>query len=125
MTLTDALQSYLAIHPSLGPKPADETQRLARRLERVSRDNRRYFAVCFGAVGVLFVGAAAVAAMYLRSPTHITAVFGALGITVTGLIRQMTQLWKDKVAADMLLVLVAVADGPQMKKIVERLLKRF
>jgi hypothetical protein len=49
-------------------------------------------------------------------------VFAAVGVTVTGLIKQMTSLWRQKVAADTLLVLCPVADERQLRTIISELL---
>jgi non-ribosomal peptide synthetase component E (peptide arylation enzyme) len=124
----DALRSYAAAPPMLGQRPpadASRTRQLTRRLEAVSRVNGRYFAICFGAVLALFVLSAVVAVRFLDSPQTLTALFAALGITVTGLISQMASLWKQKVMSDTLLALAAVATEEQLSRIIDDLLKRL
>lgn len=125
LSLKNVLRSYAVVPASLGRSRA--TQRtadaLARDLKRASESNRIYFTLCFGAVLIVFLGAASIAVKYLDSPQRITAIFSALGITVTGLIVQMTSLWKQKVAADTMMVLCTVADDEQIHKVIDRLLK--
>jgi hypothetical protein len=127
--LTDVLRSYLVERPQLGPgrqaEPRDPRAGLTRQLARIGATNQTYFNVCFGAVVVLFVLAIGIVLFFLKSPTQMAAVFGAVGVTVTGLISRMTSLWKHKVSADALLALIPVATEEQLKTVIETLLKRL
>lgn len=127
-TVKDVLRSYAATSPSLGSSKAPFSNRsaqLASDLKIVSTSSQTYFALCFGAVIVVFILSAALAARYVDSPQQLSAMFGALGLTLTGLLARMAGLWKQKVASDILLALCAVADNDQRNTIVDALLKRL
>ena len=113
--------------PSLGPVLRSETQHqaFANDLMAASRTNTVYFAICFGAVVAVLIGAAFVAIRYLESPDTIRTIFAVLGISVTGLTAQMAALWKQKVSADMMLILARNIDEAQMKTVVETLLAKL
>jgi hypothetical protein len=127
-TVKDVLRSYAATSPSLGSSKAplaNRSAQLATDLKTVSTSSQNYFALCFGAVIVTFMLSAALAVRYLDSPQQLSAMFGALGLTLTGLLARMAGLWKQKVTSDTLLALCAVADNDQRNTIVNALLKRL
>jgi hypothetical protein len=84
-----------------------------------------YFNVCFSAMALLFVGAVGVVLLFIESPQRIAAVFGAVGVSVTGLVAQMTRMWRQKVSADMLLALCGVLGEDQLTAVITDLLKRM
>jgi hypothetical protein len=117
-----------AAPPTLGPggrKASTTSQALANDLLEVSRHNTIYFSLCFGAVLLVLVGAAAITLRYLDSPGTIRAIFSILGISVTALTVQLTSLWKQKVSADLLLVLTRNVDEDQLKRILDTLLAKL
>ena len=129
MTVDSALRHYLTAPsvPTLGMDRRQPSRKdvLARDLMAVSRTNQIYFSVCFGAVGLVLVGAAVIVVRHLDSVGTIQAVFAVLGISITGLTAQMTSLWKQKVSADMLLVLVRNVEHDQLKSVLDTLLARL
>jgi hypothetical protein len=127
-TFADALRRFNNPQlqpPALGGRPHRGSERdvLAADLLDVSRTNRIYFILCFAAVWVVFIGAAAIAVRYLDSPDRIRTIFSVLGISITALFGQMTSLWKQKVKADMLLVLARQIPEAELKSIVDALLR--
>jgi hypothetical protein len=52
-------------------------------------------------------------------------IFGVLGISVTGLMAQMTSLWKQKVLADTVLVLCRNVDDTRLEPFLEALLNKL
>jgi multisubunit Na+/H+ antiporter MnhF subunit len=126
-TLKQVLRSYRTAAPKLGPArtPRRSVETLSDDLQNVSRSNQIYFAICFGCVVALFIGAGIVAVRFVDTPSRIAAVLGALGISVMGLITQMASLWKQKVASDMLLVLCREADEAHLQKIIDGLLEKL
>jgi len=125
LSLKKVLQSYAVLPATLGrarprERPADA---LARDLKRASESNRIYFSICFAAVLLVFLGAGTLAVQYVDSPQRVTAIFSAVGVTVMGLIAEMTSLWKQKVAADTMMVLCTVADDDQIQRVIDHLLK--
>jgi len=114
--------------PSLGsgsPTHRAKQDMLARDLLRVSQVNYTYFGLCFAAVLGVLIGCAAIALRYLDSPETIRVIFAVLGISVTGLITQMINLWKQKVLADTMLVLARNLDDTQTKAVVDTILAKF
>jgi hypothetical protein len=98
---------------------------LANDLLAVSRRNTTYFRTCFAAVLLVLAGAAFVTLRYLDSPDVIRAIFGVLGISVSALTVQLTSLWKQKVSADLLLVLARNIDEAQLKTVIDTLLAKL
>ena len=114
--------------PSLGPaeeKTSVRRDALANDLLDVSRRNQLYFVACFGTVVVALAGAAAITLRFLNSPETIRTIFGVLGISITGLMVQMTSLWKQKVLADTVLVLCRNIDESRLESFLEVLLNRL
>ncbi len=114
--------------PTLGGgtrRPSTGNQALANDLLEVSRQNTIYFRICFGAVLLVLVGAAVITLRYLDSPATIRAIFGVLGISITALTVQLTSLWKQKVSADLLVVLTRNVDEDQLKRILDFLLAKL
>ena len=125
-TLNAVLRSNVASAPVLGSSRGPmAASRLANDLRDVSNANRIYFAISFAAVVVVFLGASLIVAGSLGDPERIRAVFAALGISVVGLITLMVNLWKQKVSADMLIVLCGIADDAQIHKVINKLLNRL
>src|SRR5699024_1578232 len=96
----------MAMSPHLGAGVATlNRKQLTADLMGVSRSNQAYFFTCFAVIVLGLAAAGAIALRFLNSPTEIAAIFGALGLSVTGLITQLISLWKQKVTADTVLVL--------------------
>ena len=100
-------------------------QALANDLVAVSHRNRMYFAICFAAVLVVLAGAGLITVRYLDSPSTIRTIFGVLGISITALTVQLTSLWKQKVSADLLVVLARNVDESQLKGLLDTLVSRL
>jgi hypothetical protein len=124
--LKDVLRSYQITAPQLGrttmPRAAGS---LARDLDHVSRSNRGYFVVCFACVVALFLAVGVIVVRFVDNPARIQLLFTVLGISVMGLIAQMANLWKQKVSADLLIVLARNADEAQLTKIIDALLAKL
>jgi hypothetical protein len=122
----DVLRSYQIAAPELGRSATQRTaESLARDLDNVSRSNRGYFFVCFGCVVTLFVAAGVIVVRFVDDPARIQTLFTVLGISVMGLIAQMVHLWKQKVSADLLIVLSQTANHAQLSKIIDGLLAKL
>ncbi len=127
-TVKSALLRHLTSPPSPtlgGNSTRASKQMLANDLLDVSRRNTIYFGVCFGAVLLALVAAAAITLRYLDSPDTIRAIFGVLGISVAGLTVQLASLWKQKVNADLLVVLTRNIDEEQLNRVLGVLLARL
>ena len=110
----------------LSPVPSPEqVQMLRGDLARIARSNSYYFQICVALLLVLFGGTCLFVYKSLADPTHITAAFAATGVSLTGVITQMTRLWKEKVNADLLLALTGTLTPLELQKVVDVLLKSF
>lgn len=127
--LKQVLTSYTAAPPVMGGQKRESTRNpawLAEELRRVSNTSRVYFLLCFAAVLCLLVMVCGIALFFLDKPKTITAVFSALGgISVSGLTLQMANLWKQKVASDLLIIVTGVANEQQMSEIIDKLLAKL
>jgi len=85
--------------------------RLTDRLEDLRRRNEKYFIVPVVMIVLLFLTSLGLVVWCREQPGVITAVFGALGCTVFGGVGFMRKLWREKVALD--LVLAVMADLPE------------
>ena len=94
-------------------------------LLRVSRTNAIYFNVCFGVIVATLLGAGAITLRFLDSPQTIKTIFGVLGISITGLTAMLASLWREKVRADLLLVLARSIDDEQLKKYLDNLMSKL
>lgn len=128
MTIAHALHQYLAPPPpTLGSERSRRSSKesLARDLVAISRTNRIYFGVCFAMVLAVLGGAAAFVVTHLDSIRTIQATFGVLGISITALTAQMASLWKQKVMADMLVVLARNVGPDELKPMLDSLLAKL
>ena len=104
--LRNVLAPYLDDTPEFGEQELVSTDVLQRELKAVSERNLKFFLVCVGMLVVVFVGAVVAAVVWFDKPTVVTAAFGVTGISLPWAINKMIGLWKDKVAADLLVALI-------------------
>lgn len=123
-TLHRHLQMAMSPHLGAGVTTLNRKQ-LAADLMAVSRTNQTYFFTCFAVIVLVLAGAGAVAMRFLDSPAEVSAIFGALGLSVTGLITQLISLWKQKVTADTVLVLCRNLDETTLKPVLDVLLAKI
>jgi hypothetical protein len=81
---------------------------LAGKLRGLSRRNEKYFRVCIGLLVVILLSSLCFVILFRNQPAIIAGVFTALGASAYGGVRQMVQLWREKVATDVLVELVTV-----------------
>jgi hypothetical protein len=130
MNVKSVVSRHLAATPpptlgSRGARTSTKARALANDLMAVSRTNTIYFAGCFGAILLLLIGAGTIAVRYIDSPATIQRLFTVLGISITALTAQLASLWKQKVSADLLLVLARNVDEEQLKPILDTLLAKL
>jgi hypothetical protein len=103
----------------LGGRKKDlQRNQLRKDLLAVSYKNRSFFYIAAGMLVVLFVAALCLVWLWRDKPQLITTVFGATGISITGIIATMFSHWKEKVRTDMLLALLAGTDDLETLKTV-------
>jgi hypothetical protein len=124
--LDNALLSFTQVSPHFGPadEAADQQRDQFRKdLRAISESTNRYFVICVALVLILFAGACALGAFKLNHPAEITAVFGATGLSFSGIFRQMLRLWKEKVNTEMLIALAGNLETADLRKMALALLK--
>ena len=122
MKVQDVLSQYRS-SVSLGTEvvqtPAND---LANDLGAISAQNKMYVNICVAFIVVVFVAAVIIAYIYRASPALITPLYGATGVSTLGGISQMTKLWKEKIKADMMLVLARNLRPEDIRGIIDVLL---
>jgi hypothetical protein len=102
--LRSTIQDYLALQ--LGG-PGKTKKGLAGELKTISRANEKYLFVCSGMLVALFVVSLVLILVCRNQPAYLTAVASFTGVSVFGGIKKMHNLWREKVATD---IVLAMAD---------------
>jgi hypothetical protein len=124
-TLKTVLASYAKVEMAKlgGPETsAVEFDNLRKDLKQIISGNNGTFAICVVMVLVLFGVQLWVA---LTQPQLVKAAAGVFGISAAGLIFQMIQLWREKVATEILLGLIPVLDPPVLQTVINALIKKI
>jgi hypothetical protein len=124
-TLKTALTSYAKVEMAKlgGPETSGvEFDNLRKDLKQVIRANNGIFAICVVMLLVLFGVQLWVT---LTQPQLVIAAAGVFGISAAGLIFQMIQLWREKVATEILLGLIPVLDPPVLRTVINALIKKI
>ena len=109
---------------ALGGRKKDlQRERLTNELLAVSRKNRSLLYIGVGMLIVLFIAALFLVWLWRANPQLITAVFGATGLSLTGIIASMFSHWKEKVRIDLLLVLLTDTDDETIKTVIGKLIE--
>jgi hypothetical protein len=126
MTVQNVLRRYLGgVHMGEAAGVGTIPGGLSADLAAISSRNRIYFQICFASVGVLLAGSCALVIAFIDDPGRVGTVFGVTGVTIVGLIGQMIGLWKQKVAADIIVVLARNVPGPEIKPVLDVLLAKL
>ena len=104
---------------------AGARERLATDLRGISSRNALYFGLCVAVVLALLTGAAAFVIANRADLGRIQAGFAVTGVSIMGLMAQMVALWKQKVAADLLVTLCGTLNPSSLQAVVEILLARL
>lgn len=102
---------------------AASNEALSTDLKAISDKDQVYLFICVGMVLVVFLGACALTVRYLSTPSVITGIFAASGISITGLVIQMMKFWREKVNSDTVLVLARNLSPQDTRGIIEILLR--
>lgn len=122
--LKSLLKEYVPEPGDAGDLGLDEKNNELRRdqlrfdLLAVSEKNKYFFFIGIGMLVVLFIAALVLIWLWRSEPNLIAAVFGATGISVTGIIATLFSHWKEKSRVDMLLVLLSGIDDVETLKTV-------
>ena len=98
---------------------------LSRGLSSVSRTNQAYFQLCFGALLLLFTACCVLVVTFLNDPRRLGALFTVTGVSIVGLIAQMVSLWKQKVTADVIVVLARSLQPGDVRGVIEVLFAKL
>jgi len=115
--LKDTLQAYMpGGRGSMGPPEVEpeitfNRDGLRQDLAELSKRNETYFRACAGMVAVLFVGGIAIVIAFIHDPDYIVAIFGAIGVSVFGIVKLMIKLVTDKKSADVAIAMLGNLDS--------------
>lgn len=108
-----------------GTEAHDDVSVFRGNLQSVSRANRSYFLICVAFLVLIFAASAYLIIHFMDRPSSAAAVFTITGVSFGGITTQMTNLWKRKVASDMLLVLAGQLNPADLKSIADVLLREY
>jgi hypothetical protein len=125
LVLKEYLENVGGLNPTdLGPRKAPtvsvvEQQRLNEKLEKESRVNNR-LVVCITVLHFLIFILAAVLVIYHRdSPWLISSILGGSLLSLLGVIKGLSQLWREKNAIDMLRTILPNLPPDQAVKVIQ------
>ena len=107
-----------------GPPRAADVE-LTQGLSTVSQTNQAYFQLCFAALLLLFTASCVLVVTFLNDPGRLGALFTVTGVTIVGLIAQMVSLWKQKVTADVIVVLARSLRPGDVRGVIEVLFAKL
>jgi hypothetical protein len=81
-------------------------QELSDRLHGLVRKNNRYFWVCVALLVIVLLASLGLVILFRNQPAAIAGVFAALGATAYGGVWKMVQLWREKLATDVIIDLL-------------------
>jgi hypothetical protein len=134
-TLSNLIRSYVTVYENDVTAGGDETAgrskaitQLAARLRELSRKNDKYFWICVTLLIVVLIASLGFVIMFRDQPGAIAGVFVALGASAYGGVWKMVNLWREKVATDVVIEIIAVMKVTEavelLKKVfLDRLLK--
>jgi hypothetical protein len=122
--LYDTLRPFYRPPDALGGEPADR-QALRAALLRLAANLRALFWVRAAMIGIVFIIEIVIGAVYFRSPIVLSAVAGALGVTVAGAIKAMQGVSSDMAEANLLILLVGELDVESIGRIVDALITKL
>lgn len=126
MKVKEVLQSYVSgiVMGEQDPARVSDLE-LTQGLSIVSRTNQVYFQLCFAALLLLFTGSCVLVVTFLNDPGRLGALFTVTGVSIVGLIAQMVSLWKQKVTADIIVVLARSLQPSDVRGVIEVLFAKL
>lgn len=126
MKVKDVLGSYVGgIQMGEQDAPRVSDVELTQGLATVSHTNQVYFQLCFAALLLLFTGSCVLVVTFLNDPGRLGALFAVTGVSIVGLIAQMVSLWKQKVTADIIVVLARSLQPGDVRGVIEVLFAKL
>jgi hypothetical protein len=121
----EALKKYVAtgLGDAVELNSNGKDDALLKNLRDVMNDDTKYFNICVGSVLSLFIGAFVLISFSLKAPERIPVIFGATGISIAPLIKQMIGLWREKSHAQAAYILATKLPAQELKSIVRILLQ--
>ena len=127
MTIKRVLKAYVGgVHmgdATVAVMPAGH--QLTTELEDVSRSKQMHFQICFGALLVFFTASCGFAVRYMNDPGRLGTLFAVTGLAIVGLVVEMTLLWKQKVTADVLVLLTRNLPPADLRGVIEILFAKL
>ena len=105
---------------AMGSKGVDP---LEAELKRLRKRNEVYFALAFALVAIFFLGSGVIVFLKLDQPDLLKALFTVLGGTIFGSVVFLRNLWRRKIAIDLLLATFVRLTHEERRLVFEKLLK--
>ena len=121
--LTDFAEAPLVLGDKSPDKP--DVDNFRNNLESLRVRNDRYFVVLVAMVVVCFVVSLILLVYFKQNTVSMTAVFGATGLSIGGLVNVMLKIWKDKNQNDMLYALIGQLDDHTLRSVAAILAKSY
>jgi multisubunit Na+/H+ antiporter MnhF subunit len=100
-------------------------QNLANELKEIRLKNGTFFWILVIMTIIVFILSCFFVYRFMNDPSKLKTLFGATGITISGLLFFMQRSWKQKTALDMLLALTSSLDPDTIKTIAAALVKNY
>jgi len=120
--LNEVVQRYV-VRPSHAGSGVQDFDRVAlqRELRRLRRSREVGYWILFFLFGVLFIGAFVMVVQYRSDPAAIRQISTATGVTLTGIVAAMTNLWAQKVRTDLVIAIVMAMPEEAVKAVLTTL----
>ena len=127
MTVKRVLKSYVGgVHMGdAAVAVSPPRQQLTNELEEVSRAKQLHFQLCFGALLLFFTASCGLVVKFMNDPGRLGTLFAVTGIAIVGLIAGMAFLWKQKVTADVLVLLTRNLQPGDLRGVIEILFAKL
>ena len=126
MKVHDVLRQYIGgVHMGEGSSAETIPGGMSADLADISTKNRVYFQICFALVVLLLMASTIFVIVFINDTAKLGTVFGVTGVSVVGLIAQMISLWKQKVTADIVVILLRNLPSTETKLVLDVLLAKL
>jgi hypothetical protein len=108
----------------LGDEP-DRRQKVRSELLKARSRNERYFIIAVVLLIIFFVTSWVIVFLMRDNPNALGILCGTLGGSVFGCVWAMVRLWQQKMASDIIIVLLEDLPAPEFNLVFQKLIRRF
>jgi len=123
--LKSILKKYYTPGVMLGSETEIEPNILRNELRQLRKRINSHYWFSVAMVGLVFIIGLVVLLTYIKEPSHAAAIFGAMGISVSGAVEYMRRLWKEMSQINLVIILASELDTEKISAIVEALIKKI